>query len=99
VEKITFVESSLASLPGARSTSRFDVHAIYEKKIDIAAERERLTKELDKIEKQLASAQARLGNEQFLSKAPPHVVEGLRKQVEELTVLGEKVVAKLKELG
>jgi valyl-tRNA synthetase len=49
VEKITFVESSLASLPGARSTSRFDVHAIYEKKIDIAAERERLTKELDKI--------------------------------------------------
>ena len=99
VEKITFVESSLASLPGARSTSRFDVHAIYEKKIDIAAERERLTKELDKIEKQLASAQARLGNEQFLSKAPPHVVEGLRKQVEELTVLREKVVAKLKELG
>ena len=99
VEKITFVESSLASLPGARSTSRFDVHAIYEKKIDIAAERERLTKELDKIEKQLASAQARLANEQFLSKAPPHVVEGLRKQVEELTVLREKVVAKLKELG
>ena len=99
VEKITFVESALASLPGARSTSRFDVHAIYEKKIDIAAERERLTKELDKMEKQLASAQARLGNEQFLSKAPPPVVEGLRKQVEELTVLGEKVVAKLKELG
>jgi valyl-tRNA synthetase len=99
VEKITFVESSLASLPGARSTSRFDVHAIYEKKIDIAAERERLTKELDKIEKQLASAQARLGNEQFLSKAPPHVVEGLRKQVEELTLLRERVVAKLKELG
>jgi valyl-tRNA synthetase len=99
VEKVTFMESSLASLPGARSTSRFDVHAIYEKKIDIAAERERLTKELDKIEKQLASAQARLGNEQFLSKAPPHVVEGLRKQVEELAVLGEKVVAKLKEFG
>src|ERR1700732_2099680 len=99
VEKITFVESSLANLPGARSTSRFDVHAVYEKKIDVAAERERLTKEMDKIEKQLVSAQARLGNEQFLSKAPPHVVEGLRKQVEELTVLREKVVAKLKELG
>jgi valyl-tRNA synthetase len=99
VETIAFVDSSLANLPGARSTSRFDVHAIYEKKIDIAVERERLTKELDKIEKQLASAQARLGNEQFLSKAPPHVVEGLRKQVEELTVLREKIVAKLKELG
>src|SRR3977135_653168 len=81
VEKITFVEGSLANLPGARSTSRFDVHAIYEKKIDVAAERERLTKEMEKIDKQLASAQARLGDEQFLSKAPAHVVEGLRKQV------------------
>ncbi len=99
VEKITFVNKSLANLPGARSTSRFDVHAIYEKKIDVAAERERLTKELEKIEKQLASAQTRRGDEQFLSKAPPHVVEGLRKQMGELTILREKIVAKLKELS
>ena len=99
VEKIAFVESSLANLPGARSTSRFDVHAIYEKKIDVAAERERLRKELEKIEKQLASAQARLGDEQFLKKAPAQVVEGLRKQVEEATILREKILAQLKELG
>jgi len=99
VERITFVGNSLANLPGARSTSRFDVHAIYEKKIDVAAERERLTKELEKIEKQLASAQARLSDQQFLSKAPSHVVEGLRKQVEEWTVLRDKILAKLKELG
>ena len=99
VEKITFMESSLGNLPGARSTSRFDVHLVYEKKIDIAAERVRLTKELEKIEKQLTGAQARLGDEQFLSKAPAHVVEGLRKQVEEATILQEKIVAKLKELA
>jgi valyl-tRNA synthetase len=98
VEKVTFVESPLANLPGARTTSRFDVHAIYEKKIDVAVERERLTKELEKIEKQLAGAQARLGDEQFLSKAPAHVVEGLRKQVGEATVLREKILAQLKEL-
>jgi valyl-tRNA synthetase len=98
VEKVTFVESPLANLPGARSTSRFDVHAIYEKKIDVAVERERLTKELEKIEKQLAGAQARLGDEQFLSKAPAHVVEGLRKQVGEATVLREKILVQLKEL-
>jgi len=99
VEKITFVESSLANLPGARSTSRFDVHAIYEKKIDVAAERERLNKELEKMEKQLVTAQARLGDEHFLRKAPAHVVEGLRKQVEEATILRDKNLAKLKELG
>jgi valyl-tRNA synthetase len=98
VEKITFAERSLEKLPGARSTSRFDVHVVYEKKIDVAAERQRLTKELEKIEKQLASAQARLGDEQFLGKAPAHVVEGLRKQVEEATVLREKILTQLKEL-
>jgi valyl-tRNA synthetase len=99
VEKVTFVANSLANAPGARSTSRFDVHAIYEKKIDVAAKRERLTKELEKIEKQLTSAQARLSDGNFLTKAPTHVVAGLRKQVEELTVLREKSLAKLKELG
>src|SRR6202040_1277254 len=99
VQKVTFVEGSLANLPGARSTSRFDVHVVYEEKIDIVAERERLTKELGKLEKQLSGAQARFGDEQFLSKAPAHVVEGLRKQVEEATILREKVVGQLKELG
>jgi valyl-tRNA synthetase len=74
------------------------VHAIYEKKIDVATERERLKKELEKIGKQLAGAQARLGDEQFLRKAPAHVVEGLRKQVEEQTTLRDKILAQLNEL-
>jgi valyl-tRNA synthetase len=99
VEKVTFVAASLEKVAGARSTSRFDVHVVYEKKIDVAAERERLTKELEKIEKQLASAQGRLGDEQFLKKAPAHVVDGLRKQVEEAMILREKMLAQLKELG
>jgi len=99
VEKITFVERSLANVPGARSTSRFDVHAIYEKKIDVAAERERLNKELEKIEKHLSGAQTRLSDEQFLSKAPPKVVDGLRKQVVEAMALREKMLVQLKELG
>jgi Valyl-tRNA synthetase len=99
VETITFVEKSLANLPGTRSTSRFDVHAIYEKKIDIVAERERLKKDAEKIEKQLTSNQTRLADPQFSSKAPGHVVDGLRKQVEEQTVLRDKIRAQLKELG
>jgi valyl-tRNA synthetase len=99
VEKLTFVESSLANLPGARSTARFDVHAIYEKKIDVAAERERLTKELEKIEKEQANGQRQLANEQFLAKAPAKVVDGLKARAEELKVLREKTLAQLKELG
>jgi valyl-tRNA synthetase len=98
VETVTFVERSLANMPGARSTSRFDVHAIYEKKIDVAAERERLTKELEKIEKEQANGQRQLSNEQFLAKAPAKVVEGLKARAAELRVLREKTVGKLNEL-
>ena len=99
VESVKFVESSLAKLAGARSTSRFDVHVVYEKKIDEAAECERLKKELEKIEKDIANGERQLNNEGFLAKAPAKVVEGLRTRAEELKVLREKTVAKMKEMG
>jgi valyl-tRNA synthetase len=99
VEQITFSESSLAKRPGARSTARFDVHLVYERKIDVAAECERLKKESEKIEKELANNQKQLGNEQFLAKAPGSVVDGLRKRGQELAFLREKTQSKLDELG
>ena len=99
VEKITFAEASLAKRAGARHTARFDVHVVYERKIDVAAERERLTKELEKIEKELGNNQKQLGNEQFLAKAPEKVVEGLRRRAEELRTLQAKSKSKLEELG
>ena len=99
VETIEFVEGSLGKLPGARSTARFDVHVVFERKIDVAAECERLKKELEKIEKGIASGQKQLGNPQFVAKAPANVVENLRKQQQELAVLHEKTLSKMKELG
>jgi valyl-tRNA synthetase len=97
-EKLTFAENSLAKLTGARSTARFDVRVIYERKIDAAAECERLKKDMDKIEKEIGNGQRQLGNEQFLAKAPAHVVEGIRKRAEELVILREKTQSKLDEL-
>jgi valyl-tRNA synthetase len=99
VENISFVEGSLAKLSSARSTARFDVHVIYERKVDVAAECDRVKKELEKIEKELANNQKQLGNEQFLAKAPGKVVDGLRSRGQELLVLQEKAQSKLKELG
>jgi valyl-tRNA synthetase len=99
VEKITFVDTSLAKLPGARHTARFDVHVVYERKIDVTAECERLKKELERIERGIAGGEKQLGNQQFLAKAPSSVVENLRKQQQELAVLQEKAQSKLKELG
>jgi valyl-tRNA synthetase len=99
VESVTFVESSLAKLPGARHTARFDVHLVYEQKIDVAAECERLKKELEKIEKAIANAERQLENPGFTAKAPAQVVDGLRKQKQENETLREKTQSKRKELG
>ncbi len=43
--------------------------------------RERLAKQLKPLEKARDSSQRQLGNEQFLSKAPPHVVASIRKKL------------------
>jgi valyl-tRNA synthetase len=99
VEKLTFVESPLSNLPGARGTARFDVHVVYEKKIDVAAERERLKKEIEKFEKEIANLERQLSNEQFLAKAPAKVIEGMRNRLQELKVLLPKSQSKLDELG
>jgi valyl-tRNA synthetase len=72
---------------------------VYERKIDVAAECERLKKELEKIEKEIANGQRQLSNEQFLAKAPAKVVEGLKARAEELRVLQDKTLAKMKEMG
>ena len=98
VENIRFVERSLAKEAGARSTPRFDVHVVYEKKLDAAAERERLKKELERIEKEIINGQRQLGDEQFLSKAPAQVVEGIRRRAQELQVLRSKTETALNEL-
>jgi valyl-tRNA synthetase len=80
------------------STFNFDVAVVYEKKIDVAAERERLTKDIARYEKGLAAAERQLGNEGFLAKAPTQVVEGLKKQEAETRLLLEKARAALAAL-
>jgi valyl-tRNA synthetase len=99
VDGIEFVNESLAQMPGARSTPKFEVALVYEQKVDVAAERERLTKELAKLENELANADRQLGNQQFLAKAPPQVVEGIRRRQGELHALIEKGRTALAKLG
>jgi valyl-tRNA synthetase len=80
------------------STPIFDAAVVYEKKIDVPAERERLTREIAKFEKGLAAASRQLGNEAFLKKAPAPVVEGLKKQAAETQLLLDKAQAALAAL-
>jgi valyl-tRNA synthetase len=99
--RVSGIEVSSVALTGnnARSTSSFDVAVLYERQIDVPAERERLTKDLAKYEKGLAAAERQLGNEAFMAKAPAHIVEGLRKQAAETLTLYNKTKAALDALS
>jgi len=98
--RVQSVEFSSEPLTGtnARSTPEFDVAVVYERQIDVAAERERLTKDLAKFEKGLAAAEKQLGNEAFMAKAPAHIVDGLRKQSAETQMLYDKAKSALEAL-
>jgi len=77
----------------------FVVAVIYEKPIDVAAERERLTKEIAKLEKGLAANERQLADPRFLEKAPEQVVDGRKKQAAEKRLLLEKARAALESLS
>jgi valyl-tRNA synthetase len=97
VSEIEFSSEPLSG-PNRRSSRNFDLEIVFERTIDVAAERERLTKDIAKYEKGLAAAERQLGNEGFLAKAPAHVVEGLKKQDIELRVLLRKAREALESL-
>ncbi len=97
VSEVRFVEQISAGL-SKHHTPAFDVGVVYERKIDVAAERERLTKDIAKYEKGLAAAERQLGNAGFLAKAPAQVVEGLKKQEAETRLLLEKAQTALTAL-
>jgi valyl-tRNA synthetase len=81
-----------------RTVGFADIAIVHEKQIDVPAERERLTKDIAKYEKGVAAAERQLGNEGFVAKAPPHIVEGLKKQEAETRTLLEKARAALAAL-
>ncbi|WP_334020056.1 valine--tRNA ligase [Alteromonas sp. S015] len=61
--------------------------------IDKDAELARITKAMEKIEKDVSRTRGKLGNEKFVSNAPDAVIEKERAKLEE----GEKALAKLNE--
>lgn len=66
--------SATATLPVAGGTVALDLSGT----IDVAAERKRLTKDLGAAEKEKQQAEAKLGNEAFIAKAPDNVVDKIK---------------------
>jgi len=67
--------------------------------VDKGAEKIRLTKELEQLDKVIAGSEARLANEAFTSKAPPKVIEGARAQLAENQAKRDELRRLLAALG
>jgi valyl-tRNA synthetase len=66
--------------------------------IDVAAEKLRLTKEITRLEGEVIKATAKLGNEAFVAKAPPAVIEQEKKRVTDFGATLEKLREQLARL-
>ena len=97
VSEVRFVSEITAGF-SKHSTPEFDLAVVYERTVDVAAERERLTRDIAKYEKGMAAAEKQLGNPGFVAKAPAHIVEGLKKQAAETQLLLDKARAALTAL-
>jgi len=67
--------------------------------IDIAAEKVRLAKEAARIEGEIARANVKLGNEAFVAKAPPAVIEQEKKRVADFGATLNRLRDQLARLG
>jgi valyl-tRNA synthetase len=66
--------------------------------IDLAAERERLNKEIGKLQQEIEKIDARFANEQFMAKAPEEVVEENRERRAEAEAAADKLRLALRRL-
>jgi valyl-tRNA synthetase len=67
--------------------------------IDIRAEKARLEREIGKIDEETEKIDRKLGNPQFVSKAPPEVIEEQRQRRDDSMARREKLSAALARLN
>jgi valyl-tRNA synthetase len=84
------------TLPG--QAGPMEVHVDLSRFIDVDAERKRLDKERENINKQLVGIEAKLNNKNFIDKAPAEVIRQQRDKLDELQNQLESVAAALEKL-
>jgi valyl-tRNA synthetase len=67
--------------------------------VDVAAERARLGREIARLESEIAKARGKLGNQAFVAKAPPAVLDQERRRLADFGATLETVSARLASLG
>ncbi|MFL6628996.1 MAG: valine--tRNA ligase [Vitreoscilla sp.] len=74
---------------------RFALHV----EIDLGAERDRLAKEITRLQGEIEKANKQLGNENFVSRAKPEVVEQMRTRLAGFVETVARMKAQLEQLG
>ena len=80
--------------PAIRSTAEFDL-VLNLPQVQAEAQRRRMEKEREQLEKNIANSRRQLGDETFLSRAPAHVVESIRQKLGDYEAQLAKIQAAL----
>jgi valyl-tRNA synthetase len=89
---------SEAKSGAVRSTATFDVRIAYADTVDMAAEKIRLKKEIEGLQKAIASKERQLGDETFRSRAPEKIIKGLEATLAEQRIELQKLQDRLSQL-
>jgi valyl-tRNA synthetase len=101
VPQITLLDAGASAPDKAATIVSADVTAYLPlaELIDLDAERERLRRELESLEQQIARTQGLLSNDGFVAKARPDVVQRERDKLEALSASRRAVEERLTSLG
>jgi valyl-tRNA synthetase len=97
--RIVSRQHSEAKTGAVRSTAAFDVRVAYSDTVDPTAEKARLKKESEGLQKAIASKERQLGDETFRSRAPEKIIKGLEATLAEQRMELEKLSKRLDDLG
>ena len=95
LDEAAFAEATAMAPVAVQGDARLALHV----EIDVEAEKARLSKEVARLEGEIAKANAKLGNESFVARAPAAVVEQEKARVADFGATLARVKEQLQRLG